>query len=208
MRRFLFKVMAIFILDKDARRAFRIKHGVKEDVHRKKICELGDFSYVSPGCYAVNRQSCIGKYCSIGTNVQIGVSQHPTNWLSTSPVFYFKHLLDFPSDGVEGYAENNLIKPVIIGNDVWIGFNAIIMDGVKIGDGAIIGAQAVVTKDVPPYAIVGGVPARVIRYRFDQETIKALLELKWWDKDPKFLANLPFTDIQSTIRILKEHSND
>ena len=203
MRRLLFRILAAAIFSKEKRDAFRIRHGVKCDVHRRKICEIGEFSYISPGCSAVNRKSRIGKYCSIGTNVQIGVSQHPTGWLSTSPVFYFKHKFGFPSEGKEGYAERDLIQPVEIGNDVWVGYNAILMDGIKVGDGAIVGAGAVVTKDVPPYAIVGGVPAKLIRYRFDEPTVSALLESKWWNRDPKFLATLPFEDVQKTLALLK-----
>ena len=86
-----------------------------------------------------------------------------------------------------------------IGNDVWIGDSAIIMDGVKIGDGSIIAAGAVVTKDVPPYAIVGGVPAKIIRYRFDEDDINFLLELSWWEKDKKWIKENAekFSDIRN-----------
>lgn len=203
MHKLLFRIFSIFIWSKDGRRAFRIRHGVKQDPRRRKICKMGDFSYVSPGCTAANRNSRIGKYCSIGANVALGVSQHPTNWLSTSPVFYMKRLFGFPHDGIENYVENNLVAPVTICNDVWIGCRAIIMDGITIGDGAIVAAGAVVTKDVPPYAIVGGVPARVIRYRFDEQTIKDLTIQKWWDREPEYLARLPAGDVAEAIKMLK-----
>ena len=107
----------------------------------------------------------IGDYVMIGPNTLITTVNYPI-----SPKKRRRHL---------GQA-----KPVVIGNDVWIGFEAVILAGVTIGDGAIIGARAVVTKDVPPYTIVGGVPARPIRKRFSDEDIAALLALKWWDLPP------------------------
>ena len=122
----------------------------------------------------------IGKFSSIASFVKIGLGIHPTkDFVSTHYAFYSnkKKLTKTFSD--KNYIEEN--KNVSIGNDVWIGANAIILDGITISDGAIIGAGAVVTKDVPPYAIVGGVPAKIIRYRFDEDTIKKLLEISWWD---------------------------
>ena len=96
--------------------------------------------------------------------------------------------------------------PVTVGNDVWIGARAIIMDGIKIGDGAIIGANSVVTKDVPPYAIVAGCPAKLIRYRFSEDVINKLLELCWWDYPKEFIVNnLPFDDVEECIKILSEN---
>ena len=94
-------------------------------------------------------------------------------------------------------------RPVIIGNDVWIGRNAIIMDGVEIGSGAVVASGAIVTKDVPPYAIVGGVPAKVIRYRFDEQTIERLIESRWWDYPDEFIENeLKFDDIEQCLSVL------
>lgn len=137
---------------------------------------LGRYSYVGYDCSVVKCK--IGSFCSIAEGVGIGGSQHPLDWVSTSPVFYKvsggtgKHFGSFDAP---------VVKNTIIGNDVWIGSKAIIMQGVTIGDGAVIGACAVVTKDVPPYAIVGGVPAKIIRYRFDDKIVVDLLETQWWN---------------------------
>ena len=118
-----------------------------------------------------------GKNCSLAPEITIiagGI--HPVEWISTYP---FRVKFDFPDKYKDGMSFTK--GDVIIGNDVWIGTGVLILSGVLIGHGAVIAAGAVVTKNVPAYAIVGGNPAKVIRYRFDQENIKELLEIKWWD---------------------------
>lgn len=152
---------------------------IREDVN------IGDHSYCNFGTIIFNGTR-IGKYCSIGYRVQIGLPEHPLDELSTSPALYRNgelmkiHPIEWP--------KNDFHTPVIIGNDVWIGSNALIMQGTNIGDGAVIAAGAVVTKDVESYAIVGGVPAKLIRYRFDKETRQQLKESAWWDKDVRWIA--------------------
>ena len=128
--------------------------------------------------------STIGKYSSISRNVRIGLGEHPTNLISTNSIFYSYQKTEVRGDWVR---ETDFIehKPIVIGNDVWIGEFATIKGGVKVGDGAIIASRAFVTKDVPPYAIVGGVPAKIIRYRFPEDVVNKLLEIKWWDLDEK-----------------------
>lgn len=126
---------------------------------------LDDYSYFAMNAHATN--VTIGKFCSIGPNFCCGLGIHPTNGISTSPVFY------------QGVIDEH--KKSVIGNDVFIGANVTVLDGVTIGDGAVIGAGAVVVHDIPPYAIAVGVPAKVVKYRFDKETIDQLLEKKWWD---------------------------
>lgn len=136
---------------------------------------LGKYSYIGYDCSIVKCK--IGSFCSIAEDVIIGGAQHPLNWVSTSPVFY-------KVNGGTGRHLGDLTIPEVaettIGNDVWIGSRAIIMQGITIGDGAVIGAGAIVTKDVPSYAIVGGVPAKIIRFRFDENTISDLLNVRWW----------------------------
>lgn len=126
----------------------------------------------------------IGKFCSIARECYIGGASHPLNHISTSSCFYIKRNYT----GV-CYSENNYNwkSPVKIGNDVWIGVRVIVKGGVTISDGAVIGAGSIVTKNVGPYEIWAGNPARFIRKRFDDEIIKRLLEIKWWNWDDKII---------------------
>lgn len=126
----------------------------------------------------------IGRFCSIGSNVHLICSDHPLGFISTHHVFYnsTEHKESF-NEGV--HFEDCIIRndgaSLVIGNDVWIGDQVIIKGGVQIADGAVIGMGAVVTKDVPPFAIVAGNPAKIIRYRFEPSIIEQLLEIQWWN---------------------------
>lgn len=146
-----------------------------------RICDavVGDYSYIARN--ALIDQTSIGKFCSIGPNFVSGKGLHPTTSVSTAPMFYST----LRQNGMTLVAENKFeeIKRVTIGNDVFIGANVFVRDGVVIGDGAIVAAGAVVVDDVPPYAIVGGVPARVIRMRMSDDQIEKMLKIKWWDFD-------------------------
>jgi virginiamycin A acetyltransferase len=143
---------------------------------------ISHYTYISYNCTINNCE--LGKFCSISSGVKIGLGKHPVNFISTSPVFYSpKNPLKIVLSKVFKFIEN---ERVIIGNDVWIGANVTILDGLKIGHGAIIGANSVLTKNVEPYAIVGGVPAKLIRNRFSQNAIVKLLELRWWDMPIRF----------------------
>jgi acetyltransferase-like isoleucine patch superfamily enzyme len=148
-------------------------------------------SYI--GRNSIVQNASIGSFCSIANDVFIGLGTHPTAHFSTSPLFY-RVANTFNLKLIDDDYEFAEYRPIEIGNDVWIGTRAIILDGVKIGDGAIVAANAVVTKDVPPYAIVGGVPAMVIRYRFSPEKIEQLLKLQWW--------SWPLNDIQKRMNEL------
>jgi acetyltransferase-like isoleucine patch superfamily enzyme len=141
---------------------------------------ISDFSYISTNSIISNVD--IGKFCSISSNVQIGLGPHPSRvFVSTYPAFYSNDNLGCPVIFRDDKVFDDAVPKTILGNDVWIGANVIIPGGIHIGTGAIVAAGAVVVKDVPPYAIVGGNPAKIIRYRFSEEQIKFLLESEWWD---------------------------
>lgn len=132
--------------------------------------------------YPINHDRLIiGKFCSIacGAKFLFNSANHTLSSLSNYPFPLFFEEWGLEKGDVTASWDNK--GDIVIGNDVWIGYEAVIMAGVTIGDGAIIGTRAVVTKDVPPYTIAGGLPAKAIRKRYSEETIAALLELKWWD---------------------------
>lgn len=158
--------------------------------------QVGSYSYLSFNVSASNTH--IGKFCSIAQGVGICMGMHPSNtFVSTSPVFFSTIKQCGTTFADQSYFQE--MGSCSIGNDVWIGANALIMDNINIGDGAIIGAGCIVTKDVPPYAIVVGIPGKIIQYRFSKEEINFLLDFKWWDKDDSWIkANYKqFHDIRS-----------
>lgn len=152
------------------------QNSIGQDSHMSE-CDVGSYTYFSDQVDFYRTK--VGRFCSVGPGVICNPGKHPHHFVSTSPIFYsLAEQCNITFARTTLFDENG---QVTIGNDVWIGARAIILDDVSIGDGAVIAAGSVVTKDVEPYAIVGGIPARVIRYRFSQEVIRRMLEIKWWE---------------------------
>lgn len=159
---------------------------------------LGDFSYVGAASQLSNVK--VGKFCSIADNVKIGLGFHPTDRVSTHPSFYSNN------KAFKCFANENSFneyKETVIENDVWIGSNTIIFGGVTIHSGSIVAGGSIVTKDVEPYAIVGGNPAKLIKYRFEEGIIKKLLSVKWWNRDLNWIETnyKSFNDIELFLKL-------
>lgn len=161
----------------------------------KKEASIGDYTYINSGKIFYGK---IGKFCSIGYHVCIGSGEHFLDRVSTFPV---KRKIGITADELADFPEQ---KAAIIENDVWIGNNVIIKQGVKVGNGAVLASGAVVTKDVEPYSIVGGVPAKLIRFRFNREVIDKLERVRWWDWNPTVLkeavAHNRFDDVEAFLK--------
>ena len=172
-------------------------------------------STIGFGTYFISgdlRNSVIGRFCSIGNNVIVITSNHPSDFVSTYPGFFKtqnKGIYNFETN--LSFNEHKLTADghsIVIGNDVWIGDNVTFLGGVSIGDGAIIGANALVTKDVPPYCVVGGVPAKVIKTRFNVNLIDRLMSIKWWNWDLERLNrySMYFSNVEMLLQKIDEES--
>lgn len=150
--------------------------------HNVKISDtkIGSYTFINDAVQIDANTKEIGRYCSISAGVKIGLGPHPLSYISTSPAFYSKYRGFVTENIFDEYKEKGY---TYISDDVWIGANAIIMAGITVGRGAIIGAGAIVTHDIPPFSIVVGNPGRVIRYRFDLDTIEMIEKSKWWEKE-------------------------
>jgi len=142
---------------------------IQKDTEIDAKSKIGKYTYIGKYCYLTKVN--IGNYCSIANNVSIGQGEHDLSKISTNSLFY--------NDAYEELTQ----KECIIGNDIWIGVDSIILRGVTIGNGAVVGANSVVTKDIPPYAVVVGSPAKIIKYRFDKQKIEKIEKSKWWHLD-------------------------
>lgn len=150
---------------------------------------IGKCTFIGRNSYVDKGTRSIGRFCSIAMNTLIGLKDHPMDRVSTHPFTYSRKYGYGPDDAAVKAAHD---RPTVIGNDVWIGANVTILAGVEVGNGAVIGAHSLVTKDVPPYGVVIGSPARVVRMRFDGATVEALQRSAWWDRDDEWIrAHLP-----------------
>lgn len=175
----------------------------------------------SMGCFSFSRSpfplnTRIGRYCSIGARVKVLGPNHPIKRFTTSSITYDKNFIicskfyeDNPDiDNLQ--SDNNDVRNKLnlrIGNDVWIGEDATLLRGISIGDGSIIAAKSVVTKDVPPYSIVGGVPALKIKNRFDEDTIQKLIKLNWWNLNPKIVLDNMTENVLDFINNIEKLDN-
>ncbi|WWT15116.1 CatB-related O-acetyltransferase [Pararoseomonas sp. SCSIO 73927] len=176
----------------------------------QEIAQLGAFSYTNsqlPGAVKV------GRYCSIGRDLVIPAPRHPLERVSTGSFMYNAEDIAVRTAILDAKANYSAFAPVsqkpmpVIGNDVWIGHSVILMPGITIGDGAVVAAGAVVTKDVPPYAIVGGNPARVIKQRFPDRIVEGLLGLRWWRYRFTDFAGLSLDDAETFLAAAPERLN-
>ncbi len=182
----------------------RIKYSHTEDLIVEPFVTVGKYTYGEPHIPPYEKDESIlkiGSFCSIAQEVLILLGgNHPSSWVSQFPFDLEQGV--FPNKSEPKYKHSK--GDIIIGNDVWLGRRSIILSGVSIGDGAVIAAGAVVTKDVPPYTIVGGNPARIIRKRFEEDTIKALLKISWWnwedDRINRSLHLINSDDIETFIK--------
>lgn len=172
---------------------------------RRKLVEVGEYTYGKPKViyYGGEGKIKIGKFCSIAQNVTLLFGgEHRTDWISTYPFYFFTNQWSLSKDIKDSVRYKG---DIVIGNDVWIGYGATIYAGVTIGHGAVIAANSVVVKNVDPYTIVGGNPAKTIRKRFAEEEIKLLLETAWWDwpkdKINKNLSSICSPNIKQLKRI-------
>lgn len=178
-----------------------MKSKIPELITTDNRVTIGRFTYGSPEFMLWDESECIqiGSFCSIANEVAIfGGGEHHIDWVTTFPI---RIAFGDPLAGKDGHPTSKGITR--IGNDVWIGFRSIVLSGVTIGDGAVLGAGTVVTSDVPPYAVVAGNPAKIIRYRFAEDVIQKLLKIRWWEWDiDKIKTNIPLLgsiDIQDVI---------
>lgn len=156
--------------------------------------------YFGLGCFSYVTNADIGRYCTFGSRVSVGAFSHPTDWLSISE-FQYRDTANVYGESIIDAGVNTAPQHARtqIGNDVWMGDNVCVRHGVTIGHGAVIGLGSVVTKDVPPYAIAVGNPARVLRYRFEPDLIEQLLESKWWELDIPDMQGIDFADVPAAL---------
>lgn len=179
---------------------FKVRRSVKvepfSNMPRKQFISSGAFSYCRSG--SIPSDFAIGRYCSIAPGVRVGDQEHPLDRISTHAFTMHKHTERMAMAHFGRAPKPTPFQmsgpPPQIGHDVWIGRDALVKRGVKLGTGCVVAERCVVTRDVPPFAIVAGVPGRIIRYRFDEQTISRVLESQWWDYNFSDFTDLPLND--------------
>jgi acetyltransferase-like isoleucine patch superfamily enzyme len=166
---------------------------------------VGKYFGMNENCFVA--RTTVGAYCAIGARTAINPFNHPVDWLSIHEFQYHPRSFDWVpeyNDFVRLKRTPDMFQHVTIGNDVWTGHNVNILPGVSVGDGVVIGAGSVVTKDVPPFSIVAGAPATMRRMRFSDRVIERLLRLRWWDLELSELSGLPFRDVERCLDQIEE----
>lgn len=231
MLKSLIRNIILFFDKKRLQKKHKLKLGKNVFINRKAVFEGRNYlstnsrlisSYIGFASYlgenTIIRKAKIGRYTSIGPDVKCIFGKHPTNtFVSTHPAFFstrkqsgFSFVQEQLFDEYEKALDSEGGYQIFIGNDVWIGANVSIMDGVEIGDGAIIASNSLIVKDIEPYSIVGGVPAKTIKHRFDSEHISFLLDFKWWEKDFDWIEKNSklFQNIELFKENLRADTND
>ena len=179
---------------------------------------IGAFTYINTNTYL--RAQSVGRFTLIGPNLMAGMPEHSIKAISPHIMFpqydclWTNEFTTFQHDTktirkIRKHTEEDVNKEgIVIGNDVWIGANVVILRGVKIGDGAVVAAGAVVTKDVPPYTIVGGVPGKTIKMRFSEKQVERLMKLKWWKYGPDIYKGVDIFDIDNALEVAEKRVQD
>lgn len=162
---------------------------------------IDSYSYTCENCQIIH--STIKKFVNIASYVRLNPSQHPMSWANQHHIQYRREMFGFGIDD-ESFFDWRRERKVEIGNDVWLGHNVTVMGNVTIGDGAVIGSGSIVTKDIPPFAIAVGNPAKVIKYRFDEKTIETLKEIAWWDWDNEKIKSA-IDDFKDITLFIQKH---
>ncbi|MGA2935842.1 MAG: CatB-related O-acetyltransferase [Syntrophobacteraceae bacterium] len=181
-------------------------HNTILDGTRLVDTHVGRYTCIGHRCSFTNIS--IGQFCSIGSEIIAGLEPHPIDgFISSYPGFYMEVPNGYPSFIHKQLFDD--VRPVVIGNDVWIGSRAMILAGVTVGDGSVVGANAVVTKDIEPYSIVAGIPARLIRKRFSDNQIDQLLKFKWWDREIEWIKKnaFLFADVETFFKHMEDGSD-
>lgn len=197
--------------------AAKVKFNFRKNVFEAQIFSSSSLEHVHHmGAFSIIRAGAsihslkMGRFCAIGANLVCAPPEHNTDWIGSSSVFVKEYGWSKSSThySIPTTGEGFKINRVTVGSDVWVGRDVYVKGGVNVGDGAVIAAKSVVTKDVQPYTIVGGNPARIIRYRFDEAIREELLQLRWWNLDPSWMNKVDLSCVPEVIEYLKENKKN